>query len=101
MAKLGNILVLLISVFMSSAIDADTMSIDDHTPTPLNLIPWLSVTHLNTTSELADIQALPKTKWHQFTSDDIQRLSQHNFWLTFSIESGDESLSRILALDNP
>lgn len=101
MAKLGNILVLLISVFMSSAVYADTISIDDHTPTPLNLMPWLSVTHLNTTSELADIQALPKTKWHQFTSGDIQRLSQHNFWLTFSIQSGDESLSRILALDNP
>lgn len=101
MANLGSLWVLLINMFISFGAFASTMSIDEHTPTPLNLTPWLMVTHSNGTSQLADIQALPQTQWHKFTSKDIQRLSQHNFWLTVNLSSGDDSLSRILALDNP
>ncbi|MFB2649637.1 sensor domain-containing diguanylate cyclase [Shewanella mangrovisoli] len=101
MAKFGSLLVLLFGMLISFGGFANTMSIDEHTPTPLNLTPWLMVTHSNANPLLGDIQALPKSQWHKFTSDDIQRLSQHDFWLRVNITSGDEILARILALDNP
>jgi len=101
MAKFGCLLVLLFGMLISFGGFANTMSIDEHTPTPLNLTSWLMVTHSNANSQLDDIQDLSKVQWHRFTSDDIQRLSQHNFWLKVNLTSGDESLSRILALDNP
>lgn len=80
---------------------AALMHIDDNTPTPLNLTPWLVATHPNASSKLTDIQSLPKKEWHNFTHADIQKLSLHNFWLSFSLHSDDETLSRILALNNP
>uniref|UniRef100_Q0HZQ5 Diguanylate cyclase n=1 Tax=Shewanella sp. (strain MR-7) TaxID=60481 RepID=Q0HZQ5_SHESR len=101
MTKFGGLLVLLLSMFISTGSFANTMSIDERTPTPLNLTPWLMVTHSNADSQLADIQAQPKLEWHKFTNQDIQRLNQHSFWLRVNLTTGDEHLSRILALDNP
>ncbi|MFV0597936.1 diguanylate cyclase [Shewanella sp.] len=101
MTKFGSLLVLLLGMLISAGCFANIMSLDERTPTPLNLTPWLMVTHSNANSKFADIQALPKLQWHKFTSEDIQRLSQHNFWLRVNLTTDDESLSRILALDNP
>jgi len=101
MAKLSCLLVLLISMLISSGSFASIININEHTPTPLSLTPWLMVTHPHSESQLADIEALPKAQWHKFTSKDIQRLSLHNFWLSVNLSSNNESLSRILALDNP
>lgn len=101
MTKFGGLLVLLLSMFISTGSFANTMSIDERTPTPLNLTPWLMVTHSNADGQLADIQAQPKLEWHKFTNQDIQRLNQHSFWLRVNLTTGDEHLSRILALDNP
>jgi len=85
MAKFGSLLVLLLGMLISFGGFANTMSIDEHTSTPLNLTPWLMVTHSNANPQLDDIQALPKSPWHKFTSDDIQRLSQHDFWLRVNL----------------
>lgn len=102
MANYSRLLVLLISIFISPHVFASTMSIDAHTPTPLNLTPWLMVLNPQTASQLTDIQALPQAQWHRFTNSDIQqRLSQHNFWLKINLQGMDDNLSRIIALDNP
>lgn len=58
---------------------ATLLSIDESTTTPLNLTPWLMVSHPTPAKELAEIQALPKTDWHNFTNKDIQKLSGHDF----------------------
>lgn len=100
MAKIGTLL-LFIWLLLPPPSFAALVHIDDHTPTPLNLIPWLVVTHPSASSQLADIQSLPKEEWHNFTHDDIQKLSLHNFWLSFSLHNDDDTLSRILALNNP
>lgn len=100
MAKVSRFLLFFLGLLTSVTSAAALLHIDTDTPTPLNLTPWLQVSHPSTT-QLADIQNLSKQEWRNFTNKDIQKLSQHNFWLNISLNSTDESLSRILALDNP
>lgn len=100
MAKVSRFLLFFIGLLTSVTSAAALLHIDTETPTPLNLTPWLQVSHPSTT-KLADIQNLSKEEWRNFTNKDIQKLSQHNFWLNISLNSTDASLSRILALDNP
>lgn len=102
MLKRNSSLILLLWLWMCSTPSfATLLSIDESTATPLNLTPWLMVSHPTSAKEFTEIQALPKTDWHNFTNKDIQKLSGHDFWLSFSLTSPDETLSRILALDNP
>lgn len=102
MLKRNSSLILLLWLWMCSTPSfATLLSIDESTATPLNLTPWLMVSHPTSAKEFTDIQALPKTDWHNFTNKDIQKLSGHDFWLSFSLTSPDDALSRILALDNP
>lgn len=100
MAKVSRFLLFFLGLLTSVTSAAALLHIDTDTPTPLNLTPWLQVSHPSTT-QLADIQNLSKQEWRNFTNKDIQKLSQHNFWLNISLNSTDASLSRILALDNP
>lgn len=100
MAKLSSIVSFILWLLCSHAAWATTMNIDERTPTPLNLTPWLIATQ-EPINQLQELQSLPKQHWHAFTSDDIGKLGKHDFWLTFSLNSNTKSLSRLLALDNP
>ncbi|QYJ78525.1 sensor domain-containing diguanylate cyclase [Shewanella acanthi] len=101
MAKLLGLLFSWILILASGSATAGMMSIDDGTPTPLNLTPWLVVTHQDDKRHINDILKVPKEQWHKLTNDDIQNLKRHDFWLNFSLTSNGHNLSRILALDNP
>lgn len=100
MAKTGTALILLLWLWVFPPPSLATqLSLNEATATPLSLTPWLMVSHPNGANELAEIQAL--ADWHSFTHKDIQNLSAHNFWLRFSLISPSDTISRILALDNP
>lgn len=98
-------LIIAFSVFISAVQAAE------HRPTPLritatsitkiDLSDWLYINTKTGVADLTQVRSLSPQDWRKFKATDLRYIGAKDIWVSFSLYNPDDTLSRIIALDNP
>jgi diguanylate cyclase (GGDEF)-like protein len=100
-----------ISLIIAFSVFITAVQAAEHRPTPLritatsitkiDLSDWLYINTKTGVADLTQVRSLSPQDWRKFKATDLRYIGAKDIWVSFSLYNPEDTLSRIIALDNP
>ena len=95
------LLCLLFMPTLHAAQNITPLRITSNSITKIDLTDWLHINTSKNTNTLEQLIDNDANKWTKVNNNELSKIGAENYWVGFSIFNPEDSLSRIIAIDNP